>query len=161
MNNTESSFTLIEILVVIAILAGMVVILLPNFMDARERARDAQRKSDIRQIQKALEFYKSNQSPPSYPIDASFPAPCTGWSGTGYLYMSKVPGDPSASCATPKKYYYHRNPTGTPGETLEYLLAACLDNSLDSEGGSCPSDFATITTYGCTSPKKCYVVTQP
>ena len=59
----KSAFTLIEVLVVIAILAGLVAILFPNFMDVRERARDSQRKSDLKNYQKALEFYKDNQSP--------------------------------------------------------------------------------------------------
>jgi len=86
-------FTLIELLVVIAILAGMVAILFPNFMDVRERARDNQRKADLKNYQKALEFYKDNQNPPKYAPDASFPLPCANWTVSGFQYMAKTPGE--------------------------------------------------------------------
>ncbi|PIU36636.1 prepilin-type cleavage/methylation domain-containing protein, partial [Candidatus Roizmanbacteria bacterium CG07_land_8_20_14_0_80_34_15] len=59
----KHGFTLIELLVVIAIIGSLSALFLPNFMAARERARDTQRKSDLRQIQKALEMHKQDQSP--------------------------------------------------------------------------------------------------
>ncbi|MFA5136910.1 MAG: prepilin-type N-terminal cleavage/methylation domain-containing protein [Patescibacteria group bacterium] len=155
------AFTLIEVLVVIAILAGLVVILYPNFMDMRIRARDTQRKSDLKQIQKALESYKDDQYPPSYIPTANFPTVCSTWSESGHMYMSKVPGDPSGTCATPKKYYYVRNPTGTIGETLEYLLGACLENTTDPDLVTCPDDFFTVSGIACSFPRKCYLITQP
>ena len=100
MIKNKHGFTLIEVLVVIAILAGLVAILFPNFMDVRERARDNQRKSDLKNYQKALEFYKDNQSPPKYPADASFPLPCTSWTVSGFQYMAKTPGEPTGNCTT-------------------------------------------------------------
>jgi general secretion pathway protein G len=60
----KKGFTLIELLVVIAIIGMLSALLVPNFMGARERARDAQRKSDLKQIQKALEMYRQDQNPP-------------------------------------------------------------------------------------------------
>ena len=45
---------------------------LPNFMAARERARDSQRKSDLRQIQKALELYRQDTTPVDFTIDGFF-----------------------------------------------------------------------------------------
>jgi general secretion pathway protein G len=58
----KKGFTLIELLVVIAIIGMLSALLVPNFMGARERARDAQRKSDLKQIQKALEMYRQDQT---------------------------------------------------------------------------------------------------
>ena len=148
----KSAFTLIEVLVVIAILAGLVAILFPNFMDVRERARDSQRKSDLKNYQKALEFYKNNQSPPKYPDDASFPLPCTNWTVSDFLYIAKTPGEPTGNCTTNvKKYFYH---SYAPADPLRYDMYACLENKLDPEGGSGPATspyFDTQAGYTCVS----------
>lgn len=145
----EKSFTLIELLVVIAIIGALSALLLPNYMSSRERARDAQRKSDLRQIQKALEMYRQDQSSPAYPT--ALPAVGSCWSSgpncTGNIYMNKFPGDPNRS---PNNYYYYFN-----NSTLTYTLCACLENQADPEGttGNCG------TNYNCSSKK--YEVTQP
>lgn len=154
--NFQSAFTLIELLVVIAIIGGLSGVLLPNFMGARERARDAQRKSDVKQIQKALELYKQDQSPQQYPSDDTFASQVglcwtsLGYGGgcTGNIYMNKVPGDPKTS----GKYYYLRDGS----DTLKYTLCACLENSADpdSKTGNCAA------SYQCSSGKM-YVVTEP
>src|SRR3990167_2999854 len=112
------SFTLIELLVVIGIIGTLSALTLPNFMSARERARDSQRKNDLKQIQKALELYKLDQNPPRF-IDA-LPDPGDRWvneTDTSIVYMNKMPGDLSAP------YYY-----SVDNETLTYPLAACLEN---------------------------------
>ncbi|MDP2672104.1 MAG: type II secretion system protein, partial [Candidatus Daviesbacteria bacterium] len=49
-------FTLIELLVAIAIIGILSSFLLSNFVGVRQRARDGVRKSDLRQIQSALEL---------------------------------------------------------------------------------------------------------
>ena len=63
----KKAFTLIELLVVIAIIGSLSALFLPNFMAVRERARDSQRKSDLKQIQKAFELYKQDQTPTAFP----------------------------------------------------------------------------------------------
>ena len=55
-------FTLIELLVAISIIGVLSSFLLANFVGIRQRARDGVRKSDLRQIQSALELYRSDQS---------------------------------------------------------------------------------------------------
>lgn len=146
----SNGFTLVELLVVIAILGGLSALLLPNFMDARQRARDAKRKNDIKQIQKALELYKLDQSPPAY--ISSLPSVGQPWTSfTGTIYMNKFPGDPNTS---PNTYYYNRD------TTLTYTLASCLENKADADGVTCPGDFQAKTGYSCSSGK-CYSVIQP
>ena len=68
-------------------------------MAARERARDSQRKSDLRQIQKALELYKQDQASASFPASvACDSATCFPYTGgqwlnvtTNSIYMNFVP----------------------------------------------------------------------
>lgn len=147
----RKSFTLIELLVVIAIIGSLSALFLPNFMAARERARDSQRKSDLKQIQNALEMYKQDQTPTSLPATGSLPTVGSCWSSgpscTANIYMNKFPGDPDR---TPSNYYYNND------GSLTYTLCACLENKADPDGvaGDCSA------SYTCSSGKS-YVVNQP
>lgn len=131
-------FTLVELLVVIAIMTMVIALLFPNFMGARQRARDAQRKSDLAQIQKAMELHKFDQNPPAYPTTGAFPASLCGqcWSSasdcSGNVYMRKFPCDPGSTAPTP--YIYARDAT----DTLKYNLSACLENAGDPDADLTP-----------------------
>lgn len=156
----RKGFTLIELLVVIAIIGGLAALLVPNFMGARQRGRDAQRKSDLKQIQKAMELYKLDQADSSYP--PTMPTVNNQWlAASGNIYMNKVPADPS----TKLKYYYVYNAVNTT-----YVLQACLENNADSDANivDCQSNFDVITGgSACTSKTTsrpngtCYEVIQP
>jgi general secretion pathway protein G len=141
----KKGFTLIELLVVIAIIGMLSALLVPNFMGARERARDAQRKSDLKQIQKALEMYRQDQT--LYPTATSgrFGTCGSSFSSGSTVYMNKIPCDPLA----PTPYYYSPNNTN-----LTFQLCACLENKADFDSStSCPC--------GPCSSGKCYIVTEP
>ncbi len=142
----KKGFTLIELLVVIAIIGGLSALLLPNYMGARERARDAQRKNDLKQIQKALEMYKQDQTPAAYPT--GLPPVGSQWVNGTTVYMNKFPSDPNR---TPNNYYYTYN-----NSNLTYTLCACLENKADADGSAGDCD----ASYTCSSLKK-YVVNQP
>ncbi|MCL4375000.1 prepilin-type N-terminal cleavage/methylation domain-containing protein [Patescibacteria group bacterium] len=147
----RDGFTLIELLVVIAIIGALSSLLVPNFMGARERARDNQRKSDLKQLQKAMEMYRQDQTDSSYP--ASLPAVDTTWTNAAgtTTYMNKIPKDPISGNA----YYYARQ--RVVGDNLTYTLCACLENTADADSASGDCDGST---YQCSSGKK-YVVTEP
>jgi prepilin-type N-terminal cleavage/methylation domain-containing protein len=54
---TVKGFTLIELLVVVAIIAILAAMILVNVNEARKKARDARRFSDLKNVQTALELY--------------------------------------------------------------------------------------------------------
>lgn len=114
-------FTLIELLIVIAIIGILSTLLTANFIGVRQRSRDATRKSNLRQIQSALELYRSDQG--SYPTNVpnctnSMMSPDCATT----TYMQKVPTDPTSSA------YYSYSSNGTT-----YTLIACLENANDSD----------------------------
>jgi prepilin-type N-terminal cleavage/methylation domain-containing protein len=59
---SKKGFTLIELLVVIAVIGLLASIVLVSMGSARQKARDARRQADIRQIGTAMEFYYSDNS---------------------------------------------------------------------------------------------------
>lgn len=106
-------FTLIELLIVIAILGLLSTIITVAMGNARLKARDAKRMSDMKQIQTALELYYTETN--SYPAGANLVlgplrSPATTATGnyacldatgfhatgacTGNAFMGGVPGDP-------------------------------------------------------------------
>jgi prepilin-type N-terminal cleavage/methylation domain-containing protein len=61
-DRNQSGFTLIELLVVIVIIGILAAIALPNYIKARNKAREAEVKSNIHSIQLALERYATDNS---------------------------------------------------------------------------------------------------
>ena len=85
----KSGFTLVELLVSISIISLMLAFLLPNFMGARERARDAQKKEDLNSIKNALRLYYNDVQ--SYPnLGASLMSPYTA--DLGVTLAAYMPG---------------------------------------------------------------------
>jgi type II secretion system protein G len=65
LRNKNKGFTLIELLVVIAIIGLLASVVLLALNSARQKARDAKRIADIRQIASAMELYFNDNN--SYP----------------------------------------------------------------------------------------------
>jgi type II secretion system protein G len=106
----KKGFTLIELLVVIAIIGLLSTLAVVALSSAREKARDAKRLSDLKQVQTALELYYTDKN--DYPDEGgavvlgSTNYICLGTNGftaTGQTacgdnpYMGLVPSDPQTT----------------------------------------------------------------
>lgn len=85
----KDGFSLVELLVVMFIIAILTGVLLPNLMGARQKAKDAQKISDVNAVKDALRmYYNDNQSyPASMPAFISvMPTYMPGLGFTGDVY---------------------------------------------------------------------------
>ncbi|MBI2053312.1 MAG: prepilin-type N-terminal cleavage/methylation domain-containing protein [Candidatus Sungbacteria bacterium] len=141
----EQGFTLIELLVVISIIGLLSSVVLTSVNSARAKARDARRIADLKEMQKALEFYyDSNNAYPS--SGGSWRGNCSsygnyGISGSGgYIpdlaptYIPVLPVDPKpvgGSC-----YLYNSN--GTDYILITHLTMETLVGGDPSAPGNPP-----------------------
>ena len=63
----KRGFTLVEIMIVVAIIALLAAIAIPNLLRARHNANEAAAISALRTLSSAMESYRAAQTPPSYP----------------------------------------------------------------------------------------------
>lgn len=141
----RKGFTLIELLVVIAIIGILAAMVLVALGGARSKARDANRKSDLRNIKAAIELYYSDQQPNAYIINAGArvdddPVAVLGDSSTDYI--KTMPLDPGGLPATVATGYYYAS------DGTDYGIAANLENDNDQEGEeAAPADAQQAAAY--------------
>jgi general secretion pathway protein G len=141
----QKGFTLIEMLVVISIIGILATLVAANLNSARSRARDAERKSDMKNIQTALRiYYNDNGRYPandgSYQMLACDPGTnsCAWgdeWNIGDTVYMQTLPQDPLSPT---QNYRYTMGTITDTTDTDSYILQACLENKSDTNG--VPSD---------------------
>jgi len=127
-------FTLIELLIVIAIIAILISIGLASYSRAQAQARDGERKSDLRNIQGALEQYYSDFN--KYPTDPSgttgdintVKGELEGGNSEGIVYLKEVKAE---------------DPRGNPytylGEEQTYCLGSDDMDTIDNASETCGS----------------------
>ena len=97
--NHRSAFTLIELLIVVAIIGILAAIAVPNFQNARLKAKVAQAKGDIRALAMAHEQYfldlntYPNESE-DHPYERARSEAGLFWLTSPIAYMSSLPLDP-------------------------------------------------------------------
>ena len=140
MKKEKKGFTLIELLVVIAIIGLLATLSVVALNNARERARDSRRVSDIKQIQTALEMYFNEKN--EYPATDSI---TTGDAIDGFKilggsigeYMNPIPtapepadGNCTDTASTGTNHYRYKRGTSVD----EYELTFCLGNAVGDLG---------------------------
>jgi general secretion pathway protein G len=142
-----NGFTLIELLVVVSLIGILATLVLANLNAARQRGRDAQRKSDLKSIQNGLQVYyndfgkypDNNSSGEILGCGSGGTSTCTygaTWTADGNTYMQTLPADPIST----QGYVYDQ--LGLDN----YTLTTCLENSSDEDGQAqsgvdCDSDW--------------------
>ena len=94
----KNAFTLIELLIVVAIIAILAAIALPNFLEAQTRAKVSRVKSDIRSLAVAVETYRVDNN--RYLPHKDTPADTVPLT-TPIAYMTSLPRDPFESDKNP------------------------------------------------------------
>lgn len=124
----QKGFTLLELLVVMAIMSLLVGLGLRTFGSVQQKSRDGRRKQDMQSISKALELYYNDYK--HYPFGsggkimgcAENAAEACEWGDVWQnetnqtLYMSKLPVDPGGS-----QYFYLADSNGQTFRIFAYL----------------------------------------
>lgn len=125
---SKNGFTLIELLVVISIIGVLAAVLLVNFVGVRERAADAAKKNNLRQLKTALRLYYNDYQ--VYPgASGTLIAGC----GANHVTACQI-GEPFAVGTT---VYTSEVPADAayyaPAGGAAFLLVTPLDNASDAD----------------------------
>ena len=128
----KKGLTLIELIIVIAIIGILTALILPNFMAGRIRARDAAKKTDMRSFKQALQLYYNDYQ--TYP-EANF----AGFDilGCGANGVSQCNANNGGSFETTSTTYLKKFPQGFryyPDNANDtYLIQITLENASDED----------------------------
>ena len=150
--DAQRGFTLVEVLVTVAIISLLSAIGLQSFQAAQGRARDSKRKSDLRDLQKAIQLYYQDNK--SYPVTSttsvvwygSEPGNLYSDNGGNWIpglvsggYIPQLPRDPKGGFSTnpwgnctglKRSYLYYSN--GIDYKLLSYCAPEGTLDPLDA-----------------------------
>ncbi len=140
---TPKAFTLIELLIVVAIIGILAAIAVPNFLNAQTRAKISKVKADQRNLATALEQYRLDKG--GYPPDAISRDPIGLYMlTTPVSYIQTIPIDPFLHIENERRPIHETTMgpffemgTDTEAENTvgTYMLAASGPDNDDDSGG--------------------------
>ena len=135
--NLRKGFTLVELLIVMAIIGVLASLSLFALGGARKQGRDVKRKADLETIRSAVELFRADCN--VYPVNSCVNAPGSQLVGTAAcgcspantnVYIQSIPDDPTAG----QDYSYARIGTG-----VTYRLWTLLEDPPASAPTYCTS----------------------
>ena len=158
---TNKAFTLIEVLVVTAVISLMASIVSANVSASRQKAEDAHMKTEVQQVRNAVELYRQD--------NGGVPIP-TVPEGSSYVAGSMVAEDTNEYKSSMQKLvpkYIPEVPTSPSGLSYSYLatadeedavFAAVLNNDDTSDGSnnSCEVIETSVDFKSCSDQKEFY-----
>ncbi len=129
--NSQKGFTLIELMVVIAIIAVLMAGGVLAFVNAQKNSRDARRVEDVRAISQALEQYRNT--------NGTYPTATTSINNSTYFASGTMPADPTAT----KAYTVALDTTNGTG----YCVCAAYDTLGKGNSTTLPSGAAFACTF--------------
>lgn len=143
-SKVRSGFTLVELIVVIAIIGLLASILTTWLNDTRKKSRDARRIADLKQIQLATQLYFDKNA--GYPSTLSLLVP---------TFIAAIPKDPVGNVA----YIYEQTQGGASyhiGANLEDPGNAALQSDADVNSSNLTGSDTGDCLGSTTSGRRCY-----
>lgn len=147
-------FTLVELLVAIAIIGVLASVVLVSLQGAKQNSRDTQRKSDLQQVQVALRVYRDSHPTAGYP---SYPSGDVLGDGAGFdallaPYLANSISDPLSPDSDYQYVYDSDFDCSVAGTGKKVLYAKALENGGGNWEALCgtavPGTTDIANTYG-------------
>lgn len=174
-SNPKRGFSLVEILIVVAIVGVLSSALIVTQRGSTAQSRDAERKADLRNLKTAIELYKNEHG--RYPLGCNSAGSWSGQIGTDYEcadgsrvyirgiaeYIPTLPDDPKLN-GTNSGYVYTTNAAGTVFKIMAKNTVEVENVNKSSEFKSCDvtdsgdgiCDEVHRGSYGQSAPNHCY-----
>lgn len=132
----KKGFTLIELLIVIALIGILTGIVSVTFQSSQQKARDAQRKSDLNQVKKALEHARNDC------LGSSFYPYTSGTDITAFSTLVDVTNLRNAN------FNYLENQVQDPKNTDLFFYQYSRQTTPTSTSNACPDPSGSLTVSG-------------